>query len=102
MAVAFTTPIRIYATRGGQCHSSRSCHHLQAATVAAVADRAIVVNRDMAQFTSGAAAATVNIAVDDQPTADARGNLDIRHIYHVARRPILALAARAHVGVVIE
>ena len=75
---------------------------LEAAAVAAAADRAGLVDQHVADLARHAAAAAVGAAVDDQPGADARGDHHVERVARVAGRAERDLGQRAQVGVVVE
>ena len=75
---------------------------LQAAAVAAAADRAAVVDRHVADLAGGAARAVVEAAVEDEAGADAGGDLDVDEVRAVAAGAPHDLRQRAEVGVVLD
>ena len=75
---------------------------LQAAAVAAAADRAGFVQRDVPDLARRAAGAAVDLTVDHQAGADAAGHLDVRQVLHPPPAAPDQLAEGAEVGVVVH
>ena len=75
---------------------------LEAAAVAAAADRAVLVDEHVPDLPGRAAVPVVRAAVDDQAGADARGHLHVGGRAGVAPGAERDLGERAEVGVVVE
>ncbi len=75
---------------------------LQAAPVAAAADRAGLVQGDVADLARGAARAPVDLPVDHQARADAAGHLDVGEVAQAPAGAPDQLAEGAEVGVVVD
>ncbi len=56
----------------------------------------------MPQLARAAAAAAIDLAIDDQATADAGTYFDIRHLVDTSPGAEATLAERAHIGVIIQ
>ncbi len=56
----------------------------------------------MPQLARAAAAASIDVAVDDQSTADAGAYFDIRHLVDTSPGAEATLTERAHIGVIIQ
>jgi hypothetical protein len=75
---------------------------LQAAAVAAAADRALGIDQDMADLPRDAAGTAKGATVDHQSRADARRQAQVGHDVRAAAHSECRLAERADVGVVVE
>src|SRR5258706_8921473 len=74
----------------------------EAAAVAAVTQTAIAVDGNMPQLARAAAAAAIDLAIEDQSTADAGAYFDIRQLVDTSPSAEATLAERAHIGVIIQ
>ena len=75
---------------------------LQAAAVAAAADDPVGVDEHVAELARQAGAAAVQAAVEDQPGADAGGDLQVDEVARVAAGAERGLGERAEVRVVVD
>ncbi len=81
---------------------ARARHGLQAAAVAAPADDPARVDEHVAELAGEAAGAPVEPAVEDEPGADPRGDLEVDQVAGVAPGAERRLGQRAEVRVVVD
>ena len=78
-------------------------HRLDAAPVAAAAERvAGVGDLDVAEVAGGALGAAVDVAADDDPGADAGGDLDVEQVVDASQPAVAVLPQGHHVHVVVD
>ena len=85
-------------------HSSKGstgCQRFKASHIAAVVQRAILVDGHVAYLTAEAVCARVEVSADDDATADARANGHIDHVVASPARSECMLAERAERGIVL-
>src|SRR5207248_8344021 len=75
---------------------------LQAAPVAAVTQRAVLVDGGVPDLTGGPTDAVVETAVDDQAGPDAAGGLDVDHVLRPLGGADRELGERTQIGVVVD
>jgi hypothetical protein len=75
---------------------------LEAAAAPAPAQRALVVEREVADLPGGAGAAPEQRVVDDQPGTDAGGDLHEDHVRMTLAGAVPVLGERPEVGVVVD
>ena len=75
---------------------------LQAAAVAAPAERPVLVHEHVADLPRGPPGSAVDLPADDEPGADARAEHDVRHLRDAAAGAEDGLRERADVRVVVD